>query len=124
MHREPSARERRRFRRFDLDWPLEYRVTDAPGAYGGILVDGSETGFRIHSVKDMSVGTRLNVLVLFKKEFQLNYFEVVARVVWRDVCLKRDWTGYQYGLEFVEISKEDLKKLPHLLPLPIRYGES
>jgi hypothetical protein len=125
MDRAYGNKERRKSPRFDMDWPLEYRVKDAPEAHGGIVVDGSEIGLRIHSVKNMPVGTRLNIVVLFPKEFQLTNFEVVAEVVWKALCLKEDWNGYQYGLEFIQIKEEDLRKLQKLFPAPIRHaGES
>ena len=50
---------------------------------------------------------------------------VVAEIIWKDLCLKEDWSGYQYGLEFVQIKEEDFRKLQKLFPSPIRYrGES
>jgi len=108
-----------------MDWPLEYRVQDAPDAYGGIVVDGSEVGLRIHSGRNMPVGTKLNIVVLFRKEFQLTYLELIAKIIWKDLCSKEDWSGYQYGLEFIQIKEEDLRRLQKLFPSPIRQrGES
>ena len=125
MERAYGNKERRKYPRFYMDWPLEYRVKDAPDAYGGIVVDGSEIGLRIHSVRNMPVGTKLNIVVLFQKEFHLTHFEVVAEIVWKDTCLKEHWNGYQYGLEFIQIKEEDLRKLQKLFPALIRHaGES
>lgn len=98
-----------------MDFPLEYRVINTPNAYGGIVVDGSEIGLRIHSVKEMPVGTILNIAVLFSREFQMANLEVVAEIVWKDLCLKGDWEGYQYGLKFIQIKEEDLRMLKQLL---------
>ena len=96
------------------------RLSAAPDAYGGIVVDGSEVGLRIHSGRNMPVGTKLNIVVLFRKEFQLTYFEVVAEIVWKDTCLKEHWNGYQYGLEFIQSKGEDLRRLQKPFPSPIR----
>jgi len=106
-----------------MDFPLEYRVTDTPHAYGGLVVDGSEIGLRIHSVKDIPVGTTLNIAVIFPKGFQMTNFEVVAQIVWKDLYLKENWSGYQYGLRFIQIEEEDLQKLQQLLSTSIPNAE-
>ena len=123
MDRSDSNKEKRKSPRYYMDWPLEYRVINDPDAYGGIVVDGSEIGLRIHSVKDIPVGTKLNLTVLFPKEFQLTNFEVEAEIVWKDLCLKEEWNGYQYGLKFIQIQEEDLQKLLQLLSSPIQIKE-
>jgi len=110
-----NNKEKRKFPRYYMDFPLEYRVINAPDAYGGMVVDGSEIGLRIHSVKNLPIGTRLNIAVLFPAEFQMSNFEVVAEIIWKDLCMKEDWSGYQYGLKFVLIRDEDLRKLKQLL---------
>jgi hypothetical protein len=98
-----------------MDFPLEYRVLNAPDAYGGIVVDGSEIGLRIHSVKNMPVGTQLNIAVMFPKEFQMTNFEVTAEIIWKDLYVTEDWNGFQYGLKFVLIKEDDLLTLRQLL---------
>jgi len=110
-----NNKEKRKSPRYYMDFPLEYRVINAPDAYGGMVVDGSEIGLRIHSIKNLPIGTRLNIAVLFPAEFQMSNFEVVAEVIWKDLCMKEDWSGYQYGLKFVLIRDEDLRKLKQLL---------
>ena len=123
MERSNSNKEKRKCPRYYRDWPLEYRVVNDPDAYGGIVVDGSEIGLGIHSVKDIPVGAKLNITVLFPKEFQLTNFEVEAEIVWKDLCLKEDWDGYQYGLKFIQIQEDDLQKLLQLFSPPIPNGE-
>ena len=115
MDRSNPHKEKRKSPRFYMDFPLEYRVLNAPDAYGGVVVDGSEIGLRIQSIKNMPVGTRLNIAVIFPKEFQMSNFEVVAEIIWKDLYLTEDWNGYQYGLKFILIREEDLQKLRQLL---------
>jgi hypothetical protein len=107
--------ERRRCPRSFMDLPIEYRVTDKVHAHGGIVVNGSETGLLIHSVKDMPVGAKLNITVLFPERFQLTDFEVVTEIVRKDPCEKKFWRGFQYGLRFDQIQDEDAQKLKRLL---------
>ena len=115
MDRHNSRKEKRKSPRFHMDFPLEYRVLNTPDAHGGVVVDGSEIGLRIQSVKNMPVGTRLNIAVIFPKEFQMSNFEVQAEIIWKYLYLTEDWNGYQYGLKFTLIGEDDLQKLKQLL---------
>ena len=88
---------------------------------GGIVANASEGGFLIEAVRDIPVGTELNIAVLFPKGFELANFNVVAKIVWKEPYWKEDWKGnqywkgYQYGLEFIQILDEDRWKLNFLL---------
>jgi len=95
--------------------PLEYRVTDVSDAHGALIVNGSEMGFLIESVKSIPIGANLNIDVLFPKGYELANFEVLAQVVWKEIYWKEDWEGYQYGLKFVSIRANDHWKLRQLL---------
>jgi hypothetical protein len=108
-------RDKRKHPRFCMDWPLEYRMMDGPHAYGGLVVDGSEVGLRIHSIKNLPIGTKLRIAVIFPKGFQMTNFDVLAEIVWKDLFYEEDHNGYQYGLRFVHINEEDLVKLKQLL---------
>ncbi|MGO8988775.1 MAG: PilZ domain-containing protein [bacterium] len=116
-----SNRERRSYPRFIIDLPLEYRVMDGPCLRGGIVVNASEGGFLIETTRDIPVGMELNVTVLFPKGFELADFKVVAKIVRKEPYRREDWKGvpwregYQYGLEFIQISQEDRLKLDLLL---------
>jgi len=106
---------RRKHPRVVLDLPLEYRVTDVSDAHGALIVNGSEMGFLIESVKSIPIGANLNIDVLFPKGYELANFEVLAQVVWKEIYWKEDWEGYQYGLKFVSIRANDHWKLRQLL---------
>jgi hypothetical protein len=98
-----------------VDLPLEYRVKDLPHAHGGLVVNASEEGLLIHSIKDMPVGQKLNIIVLFPKGFELANFEVFGEIVWKDFHVYGDSEGFQYGLKFIQIIEEDHSKLKQLL---------
>jgi hypothetical protein len=110
--------EKRRHQRVFMDLPLEYQVLDAPYAHGGVVANASEAGLLILSIKSMPVGTKLNIAVLFPKEFQLSNFEVSAEIIWKEIHWKEDWEGYKYGLKFIRILDEDQWKLKDLLIEP------
>ena len=116
-----NKRERRRYPRFIVDLPLEYRDMEGSCLRGGVLVNASEGGFLIEAVRDISVGTELNMAVLFPKGFELANFKVVAKIVRKEPYWKEDlkgnqyWEGYRYGLELIQILDEDRWKLNFLL---------
>jgi hypothetical protein len=113
--------ERRRYPRFFIDLPLEYRDMDDSCLRGGIVVNASKGGFLIESLRDIPVGTELEIAVLYPKGFELSNFKAVAKIVWKEPYSKGDWKGdkfwkgYQYGLEFIRILDEDRWKLDLLL---------
>jgi c-di-GMP-binding flagellar brake protein YcgR len=110
-----NSKERRKFPRLFIELPLQYRLVDAPHSQGGMVVNLSEGGLLIQSVRDMPVGEKLSIEVLFPKEFALTHFEVFAEIIWKEKYLKEDWEGFQYGLKFIQISEGDHRKLKQLL---------
>ena len=110
-----NKKDRREYPRFLLDLPLEYWATNAPKAHGGLVVNVSEVGLLIRSVKNMSIGTELKVAVLFPQEYALANFEVVAKIIRKDLVWEEDWEGYEYGLKFIRILDVDRRKLRQVL---------
>jgi len=115
MEKSKSMQDRRKSQRMILDLPLEYRVMDAPYAHGGLVVNASELGLLVQSVKSLPIGTKLNIAVLFPKGFELANFEVLAEILWKDLHWEEDWEGYQYGLRFLQILDNEYWKLKQLL---------
>ena len=110
-----NKEDRRKHSRVVLNLPLEYRVTNIPNAHGALVVNGSEMGLLIESVKKILIGTNLKIVVLFPKEYELADFEGTAQIVWKEPYWKEDWGGYRYGLKFVSITAHDQWKLRELL---------
>jgi len=108
-------RERRKYPRSMMDLPLEYRMKNLPQAHGGLVVNASEEGLLIHSIKDMPIGLKLNIIVLFPKGFELTNFEVSAEIIWKDFHVYGNSEGFQYGLKIIQIVDEEHSKLKQLL---------
>ena len=112
MERSLSDRERSH-RRFVIDLPLEYQKTHDSCLRGGAVINVSEGGLLIETVRDIPVGTELNVAIPFPNGFELTTFKVMAKIVRKEPYRKEDWRrsqyweGYQYGLEFIQILEED-----------------
>ena len=108
-------KEKRKYPRSLLNLPFEYRVKDLPRAHGGVVVDASEGGLLIHSVEDMPVGLKLNIVLLFANGFELTNLEVSAEIIRKDLRSYNGSKGYQYGLKIIRIVEEDQWKLKQLL---------
>lgn len=115
MENPNDYKERRKYPRSLLNLPFEYRVKESPRAHGGVVVDASEGGFLIQSVEDMPVGLRLNILLLFAKDFELTNLEVLTEIVRKDLLSDDGAKGYQYGLKIIQMIEQDHRKLLQLL---------
>ena len=109
-----NRQDRRKHPRVVLDLPLEYRMSNVPNTHGALVVNGSEMGILMESVKKILIGTNLKVVLLFPKEYELADFEVSAQIVWEEPYRKKNWGGYRYGLKFVSITADDQWKLREL----------
>ena len=110
--------ERRKHPRVCMNLPLEYLINAHSRARGGIVLDASESGFLIHSMEDIPVGTNLKIDVLFPEGYELANFKVFGKIVWRKVDVGERAKTYRYGLTFVQIVEEEYWKLKRLL-----YGQ-
>lgn len=103
---------RRKYPRVFTDLPLEYWTQDNSHVRtGGIVLDASEVGLRIHSIQNMSVGTQLKITVFYIWEYKLETFEVFAEIVWENAHK----TKYLYGIKLIEVMEKDRNKLKGIL---------
>jgi hypothetical protein len=96
---------------------------NAPYAHGGLVINASEVGLLINSIRNIPIGSQLNIAVLFPKGFELTNFEVLAEIIWKDLYWEEDWEGYRYGLKFIRVLEEDCKKLKQILSGQFESGE-
>ena len=115
MQGSDDINDRRNHPRIYMDLPLEYKVSDAPHRHGALVVNVSESGLQIQSIKNIPVGSKLNIAVFFPKGFELANFEVLAEIVWKDIDRQENREDYQFGLKFVRMLEGDRKKLKQLL---------
>ncbi len=107
--------ERRKHQRYLIDLPLNFQTTENSNICSGLSINASETGLLIQAFKDMPIGLRLNIELLFTEGFELSNLQGTAQIIWKDHHAWSDYKGYKYGLQFVQISNEDYKKLKVLL---------
>ena len=121
MEESSNNKERGNHPRFIIDLPFNYLDMNGSCLRGAALVSASDGGFLIETVRNIHVGVELSISVLFPKGNELANFKVMAKTVWKRPCRKRDWKGnrhwegYQYGIEFVQMSDTDRWKLNYLL---------
>jgi hypothetical protein len=107
--------ERRKSPRYPVSLPLEYWKMNDSECRGGLAGNISETGLLVLSTHRMGVGKSLKITVMFPNGYELNKFDVLARVMWQGRHTEMYWTGYKCGVKFVLMSENDRGKLDHFL---------
>ena len=115
MKASSNSKERRKHPRTLVRLPLHFQTNENRENYSGSTVDASESGLLIETLKEMAVGITIDIEILFPKRFHLPNFKAEAEIIWKDMRNHGDWEGYQYGLQFIRVSKEDYLKLRRIL---------
>lgn len=109
-----SGRERRRSQRFKVDLPVDYSRLEKMRLKAGLASDASEGGLMVYLQERMKIGTKLYVALLFSLGFELTGIRALSQVTWKAARLEEGWGRYKYGLTFLQIADEDLRKLERL----------
>jgi hypothetical protein len=114
MKTSSNNKEKRKHPRTIVSLPIHSQANENGGVYPGLTIDASEPGLLIQTIREMPVGIRIDIEVLFSKKLNLANFKAEAEIVWGNTCCWKDWEGYQYGLKFIQVSKEDYLKLKQI----------
>jgi c-di-GMP-binding flagellar brake protein YcgR len=109
-----SGMERRRSQRFRVDLPVDYARLERMRIKAGLACDASEGGLMVYMQERMKIGTQLYVALLFSLGFELTGVKALSQVIWKASRLEEGWGRYKYGLKFLQIADEDLRKLKQL----------
>ena len=123
MNKPPHSKEKRKHPRTLLTLPLHLKLNKKEAGYPGLTLDASESGLLIQTFKEMPVGIKIDIEVLFHKKLKWSNFKAEAEIIWKDISYWDDWEGYQYGLRFIQISNEDHSKLKEILCNPVHLKE-
>jgi len=123
MNKPPHRREKRKNPRTLITLPLHFQLNKKEAGYPGLTLDASESGLLIQTFKEMPVGIKIDIEVLFPKKLKWSNFKAEAEIIWKDISYWDDWEGYQYGLRFIQISNEDHSKLKEILCNPTHLKE-
>jgi len=106
--------ERRRHPRFLLDLPVEYWQINNSKSRLSHTINVSEGGLLIYLSEQIEIGHNLRMKLFFGSAPDLNCIEALVQVVWKDIHLGQDG-NYRVGVNFVDISPDDLGKLKNFL---------
>ena len=106
--------ERRRYPRFSVDLPIEYYRIDSSISHTSRGLNVSEGGLLIYFPEEMDVSQYLRLKLFLPLGSELNAIEVLAEVVWMDIHLGKGG-DYRCGVNFIDISPEDRRKLKNYL---------
>jgi excisionase family DNA binding protein len=111
---EKFVSERRRYPRFPVDLPIDYALAENERADVGSVANASEGGLMVFLNEQMDVGAKMIVFVPFILDTEATGIKATCRVVWRDLGSVAGGSRYQYGLQFMDISQDDVHKLRKL----------
>jgi excisionase family DNA binding protein len=106
--------ERRRHPRFPVDLPVDYTLVENGKADVGSVANASEGGLMVLLNERMELGTRMIVFVPFILDSESTGIKARCRVVWKDFEAASGGSRYQYGLQFMDITQDDVLKLRKL----------
>ena len=111
---EKFVSERRRHPRFPVDLPVDYTLVENGRADVGSVANVSEGGLMVFLNEQMDVGARMIVFVPFLLNSEATEIKATCRVVWSDFGSIAGGSRHQYGLQFMDISQDDVHKLRKL----------
>jgi c-di-GMP-binding flagellar brake protein YcgR len=106
--------EKRRQPRISTDLPAEYWHIENPKNHPGRLLNASEGGLLLYLPEKMEVGQDLKVRLFIGPILELEPLDAFVQVVWNDLHSGENG-HYRIGVEFVNISPEDMDKLRNFL---------
>lgn len=107
--------ERRKYPRFSVDLPIEYSRIDSPMSHAGRGLNISEGGLLIYFPEKMDLSQYLRLKLFLPLGSELNTIEVLTEVAWMDIHSGESWGDYRCGVNFIDISPEDVTKLKNFL---------
>jgi hypothetical protein len=110
-----TGRERRKYARFNVYWPIQYNQIGSPISHDGRVTNLSEGGMLFLSPGQMEIGQQLKSKLSFISGSQINTIQMQAVVVWRDIYPNEAWGDYRCGAKFLDISSRDRTELNNLL---------
>jgi hypothetical protein len=81
-----DKKEKRKHPRTPVRLPLHLQINENGEVYPGLAIDASESGLLIETLKEMPVGIRIDIGILFPKKLCLPNFKAEAEIVWKDIC--------------------------------------
>ena len=107
--------ERRKYPRFSVDLPMEYSRIDSPISHTGRGLDISEGGLLIYFPEKTDLSQYLRLKLFLPSGSEMNIIETLVEVAWTEIPWGETWGDYRCGVNFIDISPEDMTKLKQFL---------
>ena len=107
--------ERRGYPRYNVDLPVQYFKINSPIRHNPRAINFNEGGLLIYLPEHMEIGQHLKMELSFFSGSGLDTIEMLVEVGWMDIHLDKVWRNYRCGVNFIEISSEDMGKLKKFL---------
>jgi hypothetical protein len=107
--------EKRRYPRFSIDLPVEYRRTHSSLHHTGRALNASQGGLLLYLPEECVVGQELTLKLFYSNGAELVTLEALGEVAWTEICRGGDRGDYRAGIRFVEIAPQDLDRLKGFL---------
>jgi len=107
--------ESRKFPRENIEIPLSYSIRDNIGNNAGNLENEIEGGILIYIKDDLEVGTNLDIEIFPPEYFDLKPIKATTQIVWTQLRGTTDGGEYEYGLKFIDMDSDNIRKLQKLL---------
>lgn len=108
--------ESRKFPREHLEVPLLYSIRNHQDEdYMGHMEEAIEGGILIYVKDDLAVGTNLDIEIFPPEYCGLQSIKAATQVVWTQLRGANDGDGYEYGLKFIGMDRNNISKLKKLL---------
>jgi len=102
--------ERRAFPRFTLHVPFTYTLENNTSGVG-VTDNASQGGLMGYLPEPVQPEDRIRMQITLTESARLHQVAALVRVVWIKKTLEEGARAYKIGLEFLEISSEDLNRL-------------
>ena len=112
----PVGFERRKHPRFSVGLPIEYCRMTSSKTRPGHTVNVSEDGLMVSLSEQIDIGENLDMRLYFSWGADLNTITTIVQVIWVANEEKEDG-HYRYGVNFIDISPEDMDRLKSFLDL-------
>jgi c-di-GMP-binding flagellar brake protein YcgR len=107
--------ERRKYPRFSVDLPMEYSRIDSPISHTGRGLDISEGGLLIYCPEKTDLSQYLRLKLSLPSGSEMNIIETLVEVAWTEIHSDETRGDYRCGVNFIDISPEDITKLKKFL---------
>ena len=107
--------ERRKYPRFNVDLPIEYYRIDSSIGQTGKALNISEGGLLLYLTDQVEIGQHLKSNFSFTSGSEIDSIEMLAEVARIDIDLGEVWGDYRCGVNFIDVSPEDMSKMKEFL---------